>query len=87
MVHIEAGDDPEGGAPERLNEDAKVSVHGANLVVPREKVVRDIVPHIQEDAVHACLEERCACPDTQDIHQQVAEGQQEECKAGGDEHE
>lgn len=54
MVQIEAGDDPERGAPERLNEEAEVGVHEADAVVPREEIIRDTVSDIQEDAIHAC---------------------------------
>lgn len=61
-MQIEASDDPKCGAPECLNEDAEVGVHGANNVVPREKVVSDVVSHIQEDAVHPCRGEKECLP-------------------------
>lgn len=57
-MQIEGNDDPKCGAPECLNEVAEVGVHEADAVVPWEEVVCDAVPHIQEDAVHACREER-----------------------------
>ena len=86
-VQDEGNDDPEHAAPQSLGELGRVGPHVADHEVEGEEVVADTVSTVEEDAVHAGIEERLPLPQFLNVDDDVEEGQEGEGKAGGDQNE
>ena len=61
--------------------------HVPNDEVEGEDVVAHTVAAVQEDAVHPRVEERLTFPYLLNVDQDVEEGEEDECEAGGYEYE
>lgn len=69
--------DPKHGIPAILQQQHEVRVHPSDLPVERQDFAQNRVANIHDDRVHPTPNERAAGPPVPDVHQQIAEGQQE----------
>lgn len=69
--------DPKHGIPAILQQQHEVRVHPSDLPVERQDFAQNRVANIHDDRVHPTPNERAAGPPVPDVHQHIAEGQQE----------
>ena len=86
-VQDKSNDDPEHAAPQGLGQLGRVCSHVSDHEVEGEEIVAHTVSAVEEDAVHAGIEERLTLPHFLDVDDDVDEGQEDEGEAGGDQHE
>ena len=86
-VEYEGYDEPEHDPPHGLGQLGGVGPHVADHEVEGEEVVADAVAAVEQDAVHARVEEGLTLPQLLHVDGCVEEGEEEECEAGGDEDE
>ena len=86
-VQNKSDDHPEHAAPHGLGQLGGVRPHVPDDEVEGEEVVADAVAAVEQDAVHARVEEGLTLPQLLHVDGCVEEGEEEEGEAGGDEDE